>query len=106
MARVRDSYWLGAGTVAAAWLAMIAGGLVVLRELELKQSRRAAADERIADGIRRAQQAHTVQPWSAEPYTQLALLDEARGDIEGALANLHSGGERGSGGLGLAPVGG
>lgn len=95
-ARRRDSYWLGAGTVAAAWLAMIAGGLVVLSELELKQSRSAAADERIADGITRARQAHTVQPWSAEPYTQLALLYEERGDIDGALANLHSAEQRDS----------
>jgi hypothetical protein len=95
-ARGRDSYWLGAATVAAAWLAMIAGGLVVLSELELKQSRSAAGDERIADGITRAQQAHTVQPWSAEPYTQLALLDEERGDIDGALANLQNAEQRDS----------
>jgi hypothetical protein len=95
-ARGRDSYWLGAATVAAAWLAMIAGGLVVLSELELKQSRSAAGDERIADGITRARQAHTVQPWSAEPYTQLALLDEERGDIDGALANLQNAEQRDS----------
>lgn len=83
-----DHYWLGAGTVATAWLAMIAGGLVVLTELELKQSRSDAAHERISDGIQSAQDAHTVQPWSAEPYTQLALLDEERGDIAGALGYL------------------
>jgi hypothetical protein len=90
----RDTYWLGAGTVAAAWLAMIAGGLVVLSEVELKQSRTAATHERVAEGVRKAQDAHTVLPWSAEPYTQLALLDEQRGDIDGALANLRSAEER------------
>jgi tetratricopeptide (TPR) repeat protein len=84
----RDSYWLGAATVGAAWVAMVAGGLVVLAEIELDQSRNAAAAERIDDGIHRAEQAHTVIPWSAEPYTQLALLEEQRGDIEGALRNL------------------
>jgi O-Antigen ligase len=84
----RDSYWLGAVTVGAAWVAMVAGGLVVLAEIELDQSRNAAAADRIGDGINRAEQAHTVIPWSAEPYTQLALLEEQRGDIEGALRNL------------------
>jgi hypothetical protein len=92
----RDAYWLGAGTVAAAWLAMVAGGLVVLSELELKQSRNAAADARIADGIQKAEDAHTVTPWSAAPYTQLALLEEARGDIDGALAYLHRAEQRDS----------
>jgi O-Antigen ligase len=84
----RDSYWLGAGTVAAAWVAMVAGALVVLAELELEQSRDAAAANRIGEGIRRAEQARTVTPWSAEPYTQLALLEERRGDIDAALRNL------------------
>jgi hypothetical protein len=37
-----------------------------------------------------------VQPWSAEPYTQLALLDEERGDIDGALANLQNAEQRDS----------
>jgi tetratricopeptide (TPR) repeat protein len=84
----RDSYWLGAGTVAVAWVAMVAGALVVLAEVELEQSRDAAAANRIGEGIRRAEQARTVMPWSAEPYTQLALLEERRGDIEAALRNL------------------
>jgi hypothetical protein len=89
-APVRGTLWLGAGTVAMGWVAMIAAGLVVLSEIELQQSRTAAAEERIADGIRRAEAANTVQPWSAEPYTQLALLEEQRGDIEAALAELRS----------------
>lgn len=90
------SYWLGVGTVAAAWVAMVAGGLVVLSELDLRQSREAAAQSRFADGIQKAQDAHTVLPWSAEPYTQLALLDEAQGNIDGALANLRSAEQRDS----------
>jgi O-Antigen ligase len=84
----RDSYWLGAATVAAAWGAMVAGALVVLAEVELEQSRDAAAADRIGEGIHRAEQARTVMPWSAEPYTQLALLEERRGDIQAALRNL------------------
>ena len=86
----RDGYWLGAATVAVAWVAMIAAGLVVLAEIELRQSRSAAADGNFSEGIHRAQQARTVEPWSAEPYTQLALLEEQRGNVDQALADLHN----------------
>ena len=47
----RDGYWLGMATVAAAWIAMVAGGLVTLTELELDQSRSAATDSKIGDAI-------------------------------------------------------
>jgi tetratricopeptide (TPR) repeat protein len=92
----RDGYWLGVGTVAAAWIAMVAGGLVVLSETDLHQSRDAAAQSRFADGIDKAKDARTVLPWSAAPYTQLALLDEARGDVDGALRYLRSAEQRDS----------
>jgi hypothetical protein len=91
-----DRYWVGAGTVGLAWLAMIVGGLVVLTELELKQSRTDASAARIEDGIQSAEHARTVQPWSAEPYTQLALLDEQRGDVDGALGYLQQAEDRDS----------
>jgi hypothetical protein len=84
----RDGYWLGLGTLTAAWLAMVAGGLVVLAHLELDQSRDAAKANRIGEGIDRAQAAKTVQPWSSEPYTQLALLESDMGDLPQALAYL------------------
>jgi O-antigen ligase/polysaccharide polymerase Wzy-like membrane protein len=84
----RDGYWLGVAAVAAAWVAMVAGALVVLSELELKQSREAAASNHIQDAIDRARAARTVVPWSAEPYTQLALLEEQRGDFQQALSYL------------------
>jgi hypothetical protein len=92
----QNSYWLGIGTVAAAWVAMVAGGLVALSEFNLRQSRDAAAQSRFADGISKADDAHTLLPWSAEPYTQLALLDEARGDVDGALAQLRKAEQRDS----------
>jgi hypothetical protein len=86
----QDGYWLGVGTVGTAWLAMVAAGLVVLSQIELHESRDAVAQERFDAGIDSAVQAHTVMPWSAEPFTQLALIYEARGDIDGALAELRS----------------
>jgi hypothetical protein len=92
----RDGYWLGLGTVTAAWVAMVAGGLVVLTHLELDRSREAAGANQVTEGVERARAAKTVQPWSAEPYTQLALLEEQRGDIPGALAALRQAEDRDS----------
>jgi O-Antigen ligase len=84
----RRGYWLGLGTIAFGWAAVIAAGLVVLTEVKLDQSRRAAAESRFDEGIERALEARTVQPWSPEPYTQLALLEEERGDYERAVERL------------------
>jgi tetratricopeptide (TPR) repeat protein len=92
----RDGYWLGLATVAAAWVGMVAGGLVALSELELDQSRNAASADRIGDAIERARAAKTVQPWSAEPYLQLSLLEKQQGNISGALANLRQAEQRDS----------
>ena len=92
----RDGYWLGVATVAAAWIAMVAGGLVTLTELELDQSRSAASANKIGDAIDRARAAKTVQPWSAEPYIQLALLEEQQGNVSEALANLRQAEQRDS----------
>jgi hypothetical protein len=92
----RDGYWLGIGTVTAAWIAMVAGGLVVLTHLELDRSREAANANEIDAGISRARAAKTVQPWSSAPYTQLSLLEEQRGDIPGALTALRQAEERDS----------
>ncbi len=81
----RDSHWLGAATVAVAWVAMVGGALVVLSEIELQRSRDAATGDHVAAGIERAEQARTVTPWSSEPYLQLALLEEQRQDYAQAL---------------------
>ena len=84
----RDGYLLGVGTVVAAWVAIVAGALVVLTQIELDRSRSAAAEGRIAEAIHRAEQAHTVTPWSAEPYVQLTLLEQDSGNIDQALGLL------------------
>jgi hypothetical protein len=91
-----DTYWLGLATVTAAWLAMIGGGLVVLGQLDLRASEHAAAQARVADGIDDARSAHTALPWSAEPYTQLALLEEQQGNFSDALGYLRDAQDRDS----------
>ena len=92
----RDGYWLGVATVTVAWIAMVAGGLVTLTELELDQSRSAASANNVGDAMDRARAAKTVQPWSAEPYIQLALLEEQQGNVSEALANLNQAEQRDS----------
>ena len=92
----RNGYWLGLATVAAAWLAMVAGGLVVLTQVELDRSRNAASADQIGEGIDRALAAKTVQPWSSEPYTQLALLESQNGNVPQALAYLRQAQQRDS----------
>ena len=84
----RDGYWLGLGAVATAWVSMVAGGLVVLSELKLDQSRDAAAEGRLDDAVERAEEAKTVTPFSPEPYIQLALVEELRGDLDRAVERL------------------
>ena len=84
----RDGYWLGLGAVATAWVSMVAGGLVVLSELKLDQSRDAAAENRLDDAVERAEEAKTVLPFSPEPYVQLALVEELRGDLDRAVERL------------------
>ena len=74
----------------------IGRGLVTLTELELDQSRSAASANNIGDAIDRARAAKTVQPWSAEPYIQLALLEEKQGNTSEALANLNQAEQRDS----------
>jgi len=79
-----------------AWVAMMSAGLVALTEVKLRQSRSAAAEGRLGDAIARADEATTVQPWSPEPYTQLALLEEERGNLDEALSRLEQARERDS----------
>jgi hypothetical protein len=86
--QVRNGPWLGFGTVVAAWIAMIGSAVVVLTHIELDRSRDAAGAGNIEQAIDRARTARSIQPWSAEPYTQLALLEEQRADLPAALDYL------------------
>jgi hypothetical protein len=80
--------WIGFGAVIAAWIGMVAAGVVMLTHIELDRSRDAAAAGDVPTAIDRARAARAIQPWAAEPYTQLALLEAQRGDIPRALDYL------------------
>ena len=77
---------LGGLVTAAAVAAMLAAGVVVLSQQDLRLSRDAAADGRIDEAIDHANAANDVEPWSAEPYIELALLARDRGDVSAGLA--------------------
>ena len=69
---------------------------MVLSEQDLRLSRQAAADGRIDEAIDHAKAARSIEPWSADPYTQLALLEKERGDISAALTYLKQAEDRDS----------
>ena len=92
----RSGPWLGFGVLAAAWIAIVGSAIVLLTEIELSRSRDAAGDGQVAEAIDRARTARSIQPWSAEPYTQLALLEGQRRDYPAALAYLRQAQERDS----------
>ena len=64
--------------------AIVATGLVYLSELRLDQSRVAVSADDLELAAERAQSASDLQPWDAEPYTQLALIERSRGHPEAA----------------------
>ena len=75
---------------------MVAGGLVVLTELELDQSRDAAAAGRIDEAIDRALAARTVQPWSLRALHAAGAAGEADGNFDQALGDLRQAEQRDS----------
>ena len=68
----------------------------MLSEQNLRLSREAAADGRIDDAIDRARAARSIEPWAADPYVQLALLEAQRDDLDAALADIKQAEERDS----------
>jgi hypothetical protein len=91
-----DRYLLGIATAAVAWLGMVAAAIVALQALKLDQSRSAAAEGRLGEAVHRAEEAKTVEPWSPDPYVQLALVEELRHDYGAAVRYIRQGEERDS----------
>jgi hypothetical protein len=79
------SRWgLGVGVLVVGWLAVIAALLVLVDESQLSTSRAAARRGDFATAAADARRAHAVEPWSAEPLLQLALVRESQGELRGA----------------------
>jgi O-antigen ligase/polysaccharide polymerase Wzy-like membrane protein len=74
----------GIATAVAGVLAMFAAGILLLSEVRLDSSRGAAGDGDLSAAISDARDAAAIEPWSAEPRLQLALVDEQAGNLSAA----------------------
>lgn len=93
--RLHGRVW-GGLVIATAVAAILAAGVVVLSQQDLRLSREAAGDGRIDDAIDHAKAARSVEPWAAEPYVQLAQLEGQRGNLDAALAYIKQAEKRSS----------
>ena len=73
--------------------------VVFFTEAKLIQSESAAERSDLEDAAQDARDAATLQPWSAEPWIQIALLEELSGDLVGAQEAMHTASVRAPEGL-------
>lgn len=84
----------GTGTRARAAFAGIAIVVVVaqaipyLSQARIRESQSAAAGGDLAGALASARAARNVQPWGPDPWLQLALVHELRGELEPALTAI------------------
>jgi hypothetical protein len=84
----QGAFALGLATILVGWLAVCGSALVFLGESRLHESRSAAADGDLPEAARAAQDAASLEPWSAAPHVQLGLVQELQGDIAGGRQQL------------------
>jgi hypothetical protein len=76
--RGRSRYLWSAAVVAAGCAAVLAGGVALVSDANLRVSRAATREGDYATAAEEARRAQAVQPWAAEPWLQLALVEELR----------------------------
>jgi hypothetical protein len=92
--RSRRRFAAGVVLLLVAWLAICGSGLLLLSAHSLESSRDAAGRGDIDAAVSAANDAIDLQPWAAEPRTQLALVYEQAGDIEAARTAISEAIER------------
>ena len=85
---------LGIATLAVGWVVICAHAIPLLAALELRASQDAAAAGDSAAAVRNAETARDIEPWSAAPYLQLALLEEEAGQLARARRSIRRAIER------------
>ncbi len=83
-ARRRRRFAAGVALLLVAWISICGSGLLLLSAHALDSSRSAADRDDIGAALDAANDAIDLQPWSAEPRTQLALVYELAGDFDAA----------------------
>jgi hypothetical protein len=78
-------YGLGAGVVIASWLLICALAIPTLVDARLQDSRNAVSGGDLVAAFRAAADARAIEPWSAQPALQLALVEEEAGNDRAAL---------------------
>jgi tetratricopeptide (TPR) repeat protein len=84
----RRSFAAGVAVLLIAWISICACGLLLLSAHSLESSRDAAGRADLEAAIDAANDAINLQPWAAEPRTQLALVYEQGGDLERARETM------------------
>ena len=90
----RTRFAAGIALLMVAWVSICAAALLVLSDRALERSRDLASRGDLAGAIEAADDSADVEPWAAEPRTQLALLYERGGDAADALSALDEAIER------------
>ena len=80
----RTSPSLRAALSLLALVVVLVEGAALLATLRLEDSRTAAARNDVVGARAAARDARRLEPWAADPYLQLGLLDETSGDLKGA----------------------
>jgi tetratricopeptide (TPR) repeat protein len=86
--RSRRRFAGGVAVLLGAWIAICASGLLLLADRALTSSQHAAARGDLEQAIDDADSAIDLEPWAAEPRTQLALVYEEAGRLSAARATL------------------
>lgn len=87
--RSRRRFAAGVAVLLVAWLSICAGGLLLLSDHSLESSRDAVSRGDLEAAFEAAGNARDLEPWAAEPRTQLALLYKRAGDPAAALEEMH-----------------
>lgn len=72
---------IAVGVAVVAWILICGQAISLLSDRELARSRAAVRDGNFPRAASAAEAARNIQPWSATPYLQLALISEAAGDL-------------------------
>jgi len=92
----KSRFAVGITAVAAAWLLICAQAIPFLASVKISDSQAAVREGNAEQAIEDAATARNIQPWAASPYVQLALVQEAVGNVEAAEASIREAIERDS----------
>ena len=95
--RSRRRFAAGVAAVAAGWLLVCAQAIPFLADIKISDSQAASQRGDGEQALEDATAARNIQPWASSPYLQLALVQEALGELDLAKAAIHEGIERDQG---------